>query len=61
MAKLIAKAMEMTPEQMIEAVMLLGGGELPRDKYLVRCAILTAYENKTSGEEVDALMDALGM
>lgn len=62
MEKLIAKAMEMTVEQIVEAVTIIGGGDnLNRDVYLVRCALLTAYERKTSGEEVDALMDVLGM
>ena len=62
MEKLISKAMDLTPEQIVEAVTLIGGDfEVSREVRLARAALLTAYEQKVGGEAVDALMDALGM
>lgn len=62
MAKMILKAMEMTTEQIVEAVTVIGGSDkVSRDVLLVRAALLTAYERKTSSEAVDALMDLIGM
>lgn len=61
MEKLIAKAMEMTIEQILEAVMFIGGGQVTTDFRMVRAALIEAYSRKTSGEDADALMDLLGM
>lgn len=58
---LIAKAMEMTEAQIVECVKLLGGDHLPTDKNMVRAALIQAYQNKTSPEQADALMDEIGM
>lgn len=61
MEKLIAKAMEMTVAQIIEAVTIIGGGMVSTEVTMVRAALIEAYINKTSEEQGDLLMDSIGL
>jgi len=64
MEQLIARAMMMDVEQILSAVLLLHkqAGETPTtEQRLVRAALLQAYENKTSGEDLDLLIDKIGL
>lgn len=61
MEKLIAKAMEMTVAQIIEAVTIIGGGLVSTEVTMVRAALIEAYINKTSEEQGDLLMDSIGL
>lgn len=61
METLKAKVRMMTTEQILEAVMILGGGRLSIDKNMVRAALIGIYIERTSEAEGDLLMDAIGM
>lgn len=61
MEKLIAKAMKQNAEQLAVCAHLLKDAQPGTPEHMSRVAILSAYESKTSGEAVDALMDEIGL
>jgi hypothetical protein len=61
MDQLKAKIREGSTEQILDCIVMLGGGQLSVDKRMARAALIDVYIERTSPEEGDALMDVLGM
>lgn len=61
MEAMIAKAMQLTAQEIKEAVIKIGGGYVDTDIRMVRAALIEAYLRKTSEEQADQLMDQIGM
>lgn len=59
--RMVETAGRMERAQMIEALTLIGASRADRETNVARAAILTAYERRWGGDEVDRLMDALGL
>jgi hypothetical protein len=61
MEKLINKVRNITTEQILEAVALIGGGQVSPEKGMVRAAMIEVFMEREGEEAADALMDSLGM
>jgi hypothetical protein len=61
MDAMITVAMQLTVEQIKEAVIKIGGGHVDTDIRMVRAALIEAYLRKTSEEQADQLMDQIGL
>lgn len=61
MEQLIAKARTQSTETILECLMVIGGGIVDVDERMVRAALIEVYKERTSEEDADALMDALGL
>jgi hypothetical protein len=48
-------------DTILDCIMQIGGGHVDVDKRMVRAALLDIYQERTSEEDVDALLDTLGM
>lgn len=59
--KLVTKVAGMSTDQILEAVTLIGGGDVSPEQRVVRTHLLSEYERRAGGDAVDALMDAIGM
>jgi hypothetical protein len=61
MEKLIAKTRTMTTDQILEAVTIIGGGNVSTEELMVRAALIEVYGERKGDDAADALMDMLGM
>ena len=61
MEQLKAKVRTQTTEIILDCIMKIGGGHVSVEERMVRAALLDVYEERTSGEDLDALMDVLGL
>lgn len=61
MDAMIEVAMQLTVEQIKEAVIKIGGDHVATDIRMARAALIEAYLRKTSEEQADQLMDEIGL
>jgi hypothetical protein len=61
MEKLIEKARTQSTETILECLMIIGGGQVEVDSRMARAALLEVYKERTSDEELDLILDAMGM
>ena len=61
MNKLITKARTMTTDQILEAVNMIGGGQVSAEVRRVRAALIEVYEEREGEDAADALMDLIGL
>jgi hypothetical protein len=61
MEKLIEKARTQSTETILECLMIIGGGQVEVDSRMARAALLEVYKERTSDEELDMILDAMGM
>lgn len=51
-----------TTDIILECIIQIGGAfDVTKEQRIVRAALLSVYEERTSGDEVDALMDMIGL
>ena len=51
-----------TTEMILDCIMNIGGGILEnQEERMVRACLMDVYEERTSSEELDVLLDKLGM
>ena len=48
-------------QTIFDCIIEMGGDQLPETERMVRACLMHVYEERTSGEELDALLDVLGM
>ena len=61
MEKLITKTRAMTTDQILEAVNIIGGGDVSKDARMVRAALIEVYQEREGEDAADALMDFIGL
>lgn len=61
MEQLKEKVRTQTTETILDCIMQMGGGHVTTEERMVRAALIQVYEERTSPEEADALMDVLGL
>jgi hypothetical protein len=62
MQQLIARAQMQTTDEVLAAIMLLGGADdLPKAERMTRAALIEVYGQREGQDAADTLMDALGM
>ena len=61
MEAMIEVAMQLTAQEIKEAVIKIGGGYVATDIRMARAALIEAYLRKTSEEQADQLMTEIGM
>lgn len=61
-AKMTARISSMTDRMLYDAVRHIGGGDgVTPEERIVRSALLVEIENRFGDDEVDRLMDSIGM
>lgn len=61
MEQLIAKVRTQPTEMILDCLLIIGGGHVSVDERMARAALIQVYIERTSDEDGDALMDALGL
>lgn len=56
-----SRVREMDGDTLMSCIFELGGGELAPERNRVRAALLDVYEERCGGDELDKLLDRLGM
>jgi len=61
MEKMINKAREMTTDMILEALTIIGGGNVHAEARMARAAMIEVYMEREGEEAGDTLMDFLGL
>ena len=61
MEQLINKTEEQATEEILSAIILIGGGDVTTEQRMVRAALIEVYERREGSAEAETLMDAIGM
>lgn len=61
MEKLIAAVQTQTTDEILAAILVIGGGQVATEPRMVRAALLEVYGQREGVDKADKLMDSLGM
>lgn len=61
MEQLIAKARELTTDQIEHAVVAIGGGHVDKATRMARAALIEVYKEREGEDAADRLMDAISL